>query len=120
MFFKKFFHSRSSKGVTRRQRVCQEIAEGVELQGYGHVEVRCRVSCIGEGCPKPQLLTLKALNESQEGAVVEVITDNLSAIETIPSMMDIYGGQHIGTLRDEKYWRIYVRREAKTDSLDKH
>jgi len=111
VFLKKFFRSRTTGQADRRQRVCHEIAENRELPGYGTVAICCRVSCVGEGCPRPQLMTLKALDESRDGAVVEVITDNLSAVETIPSMMDIYGGQHMATLREETCWRIYVRRE---------
>lgn len=111
MFLANIFRSKAPEKAKQRQRVCHEVAEQTELPGYGEVAVRCRVSCVGEGCPKPQLMTLKALDESQDGFVVEVVTDNLSAVETIPSMMDIYGGQHLGTIREENCWRIYVRRE---------
>lgn len=111
MFLSKLFRAKRDGTARRRQRICTEVAEAVELPGYGQVEVRCRVACQGEGCPKPQLLTLKALNESAEGTVVEVITDNLSAVETIPSMMDIYGGRHLATTREAGHWHIYVRRE---------
>ncbi len=71
-----------------RQRICTEVSQCVDLPEHGTVKVCCRINCEGEGCPRPQLLTLKALNETPEGSVVEVITDNLSAVETIPSMMD--------------------------------
>lgn len=111
MFLKNIFRNKAPAKAKQRQRVCHEVSEERELAGFGHVAVRCRVSCIGEGCPKPQLMTLKALDENEDGAVVEVITDNLSAVETIPSMMDIYGGQHMATVREESCWRIYVRRE---------
>lgn len=110
MFLTNLFRKKRP-GVVKRHRVCSDVVESVELPGHGVVEVSCRVSCEGEGCPKPQLLTLKALNEAPDGSVVEVITDNLSAVETIPSMMDIYEGQHLGTIRNETHWRIYVRRE---------
>lgn len=105
------FRNKKRMAAPQRHRVCTDVAERVELPGFGVVEVCCRVACEGEGCPKPQLLTLKALNESPEGAVIEVLTDNLSAVETIPSMMDIYEGRHLGTVREGERWRIYVRRE---------
>lgn len=111
MFLTELFRRKNVARAVKRHRVSSDVVENVELPGHGVVEVKCRVSCEGEGCPKPQLLTLKALNECPEGAVVEVITDNLSAVETIPSMMDIYEGQHLGTIRNETHWRIYVRRE---------
>ena len=111
MFLTKLFRHKRNDRAGKRQRICSEVAQPVDLPGHGTVEVRCRVACEGEGCPKPQLLTLKALNESPGGTVVEVITDNLSAVETIPSMMDIYGGRHLATTKDEGYWHIYVCRE---------
>ncbi len=111
MYLINLFRKKKDSSAMKRHRVCTDVVESVELPGHGVVEVRCRVACEGQGCPKPQLLTLKALNESPEGSVVEVITDNLSAVETIPSMMDIYEGRHLGTIRNEDHWRIYVRRE---------
>ncbi|MGM0595299.1 MAG: sulfurtransferase TusA family protein [Pseudomonadota bacterium] len=115
MLLRNIFRSNKTEKAKQRQRVCHEVAEEMDLPGYGAVAVRCRVSCVGEGCPKPQLMTLKALDESRDGNVVEVVTDNLSAVETIPSMMDIYGGQHLATVREESCWRIYVRREQGKD-----
>lgn len=101
---------RRNKVAEKRNRICGNVMDLVDLPGYGEVVVRCRVACEGEGCPKPQLLTLKALNESREGGVIEVVTDNLSTVETIPSMMNIYEGQHLATIRDADRWRIYVCR----------
>ncbi len=101
-----------NSAVPGRARVCAEVDEQVALPGYGTVRVRCRLTCTGQGCPKPQLLTLKALRENPAGSVVEVITDNLAAVETIPAMMDSYEGRHLATLSDNGCWRIYVRREA--------
>ncbi len=111
MFLFELFRPQPPRQPTRRQGVCVEVAEQVELPEVGAVQVRCRVACAGEGCPKPQLLTLKALEECADGGVVEVITDNLSAVETIPSMMDSYAGRHLATVRDGDVWRIYVCRE---------
>ncbi|MCW8828045.1 MAG: sulfurtransferase TusA family protein [Gammaproteobacteria bacterium] len=111
MFLRHIFGNKDTTPTRKRQRVCTEVTEQRELPGFGTVAVRCRVSCVGEGCPKPQLMTLKALDENQDGDIIEVVTDNLSAVETIPSMMDIYGGQHMATVREEDCWRIYVRRE---------
>ena len=86
-------------------------ARNVDLPGYGLVEVGCRLDCEGEGCPRPQLRTLKALDENANGVVVEVITDNPSVVETISSMMDMFEGHHLATIKDKDTWRIYVRRE---------
>lgn len=111
MFLRDLFRHKPGDVSARRHRISTQTGESVYLPGHGMVQIYCRVACEGEGCPKPQLLTLKALNESPVGSVVEVVTDNLSVVETIPSMMDIYEGVHLGTIRGEENWRIYVRRE---------
>lgn len=112
------FRRKPVEDSSKRHLIQGHIDQLVELPVYGLVEVKYRIDCEGESCPRPQLLTLKALNECEEGAVVEIVTDNLSAVETIPSMMDVYEGRHLATVRDENLWRIYVRRElyASTDS----
>jgi TusA-related sulfurtransferase len=97
--------------VCRRQ-VCKKVEEKVDLPGYGVVEVGCRLDCEGEGCPRPQLRTLKALDEHERGVVVEIISDNPSVVETIPSMMDMFEGQHLATVKNADNWHIYVRREV--------
>ena len=82
----------------------------VELPGVGLVHVDRTINCIGDGCPKPQLLTLKALNTVEEGGVVELISDNPTAVETIPSMMLSAYGTHLATVRRDGCWKVYVRR----------
>lgn len=82
----------------------------VEIRGLGVMKVARSVNCIGDGCPKPQLLTLKALNQLPEGSVVELISDNPTAVETIPSMMMAAYGSHLATIRDDSYWKVYVRK----------
>jgi len=89
----------------------ERINEKVDLPGIGVVEVGCRLACEGQGCPRPQLRTLKALDENANGVVLEITTDNPSVVETIPSMMDMFNGQHLATIKGKDNWRIYVRRE---------
>ncbi len=111
MFLSNLFHLNLDVVPAKRHRACMKVSDQVELPGHGIIEVGCRVACEGEGCPRPQLLTLKALNDNPKGVVIEVITDNLSVVETIPSMMDIYEGRHLGTVQRQGNWHIYVRRE---------
>lgn len=82
----------------------------VDVPGIGIVVVARTVNCIGAGCPKPQLLTLKALNLVYEGDTVELISDNVTAVETIPAMMLAAYGRHLATVRDDGCWKVYVRK----------
>lgn len=111
MTLSELFHFNLGVTPAKRHRACMKVSDQVELPGYGIIEVGCRVACEGEGCPRPQLLTLKALNDNPKGVVIEVVTDNLSVVETIPSMMDIYEGKHLGTVQGEGNWHIYVCRD---------
>ena len=112
MLLGNLFHWKDEDASVQRHRSVTRINESVELPGYGMVQIGCRVECESEGCPRPQLLTLKALNEVDRGVVVEVVTDNPSVVETMPSMMDIYEGVHLGTVQRKDNWCIYVYRET--------
>lgn len=106
------FHLNIGTLTADRRQVCDGVEEKVDLPSYGVVEVGCRLDCEGEGCPRPQLRTLKALNEHERGVVIEIISDNPSVVETIPSMMDMFEGQHLATVKGTDNWHIYVRREG--------
>jgi TusA-related sulfurtransferase len=105
------FHLNMRGASAERRHTCNRVAEKIELPGYGLVEVGCRLDCAGEGCPRPQLRTLKALDENDKGVVIEITTDNPSVVETVPSMMEMFEGQHLATVRSHDGWQIYVRRE---------
>jgi TusA-related sulfurtransferase len=106
------FHRNIGALTAERRQVCNSVEEKVDLPGYGVMQVACRLDCEGEGCPRPQLRTLKALDEYDRGAVIEIISDNPSVVETIPSMMDMFEGQHLATVKNADNWHIYVRREV--------
>ena len=69
------------------------------------------VDCIGDSCPRPQLMTQKALAAAQAGEVLEVRIDNPTSMEAIPPMMPQLGAAHLGTLKTERYWRVFVSRD---------
>lgn len=100
-------------GPKRRQnRQITEQSREVELTDGRLVVVRQRVECLGDGCPKPQLLTLKALSLVEPGEVVELVTDSVTAAETISAMMNLADGEYLATERDEGVWRVYIQRLA--------
>lgn len=69
------------------------------------------VDCIGDSCPRPQLMTKKALSGAATGDVIEVRIDNPTSMEAIPPMMPELGSIHLGTLKADRYWRVIVRRQ---------
>lgn len=87
-----------------------EAKRQIELPGQGAVMVARSVDCMGAVCPRPQLLTMKMIDELNEGDVIEVISDNPSSVETIPSLAMVLCSSHLATVRDQEGWRIYIRK----------
>ncbi len=69
------------------------------------------LDCIGDSCPRPQLMTKKALGSAAAGDIIEVLVDNPSSVEAIPPMMDDLGASHLETKKDNRCWKIYVRKD---------
>lgn len=86
--------------------------EWVEISGYGCLYVALSLNFVGDTCLRTNLLTKRALAEAGDGDVIEIITDNLSSVETIPFMSPNYSGVHLTTCQDAKCWRIYVQKNA--------
>ena len=55
-------------------------------------------------------LLLRALDAARPGTVVEIVSDNLSSVETIPFMLAGHGCVHLGTLHLDGFWKIYARK----------
>ncbi len=68
------------------------------------------VDCLGDSCPRPQLMTKKALKNAASGDVIEVRIDNPTSMEAIPPMMSELESSHLGTLKHDRYWRVIVTR----------
>ena len=74
------------------------------------IAVKQQVNCLGDSCPRPQLLTRKALASAAQGDVIEVLIDNPTSVEAIPPMMPGLARTHLATVRAERCWRVYVRK----------
>ncbi|WP_275099080.1 sulfurtransferase TusA family protein [Sedimenticola hydrogenitrophicus] len=83
----------------------------VTLEDGATYQVSQVVDCIGDSCPRPQLMTKKALASAATGDVIEVRIDNPTSMEAIPPMMPELNSTYIGTLKADRYWRVIVRRQ---------
>jgi len=86
------------------------VGEVTLSDGTVHTLVK-KLDCIGDSCPRPQLMTKKALKDVAPGDVIEVLVDNPSSVEAIPPMMDDLGASHLETIKSERCWEIYVRKD---------
>jgi tRNA 2-thiouridine synthesizing protein A len=66
------------------------------------------VDCIGDSCPRPQLMTKKAVDRASSGDVIEVRVDNSTSVEAIPPMMPGLNSRHLGTVKAGQYWSVLV------------
>ena len=94
----------------KRPSVVSRIDRSIVLEGFGPLHVHVKVDCIGAVCPRPQLLTMRALDHMSDGEVLELLVDNPSSAEAIPAMGLTLGSTHLVTIHDNDCWRIYVRK----------
>jgi|GEM_PF-3631880 TusA-related sulfurtransferase len=82
----------------------------VEVPGHGAMVADASVDLMGATCLRTNLVTKRALDAARPGTVVEIVSDNLSSVETIPFMLAGHGCVHLGTLHLDGFWKIYARK----------
>ncbi|MBC8258253.1 MAG: sulfurtransferase TusA family protein [SAR324 cluster bacterium] len=74
-------------------------------------QIAQQIDCIGDSCPRPQMMTKKAINSAATNDVVEIIIDNPSSMEAVPPMAPQIGATHLETVTDDNCWKIYLRKD---------
>jgi len=69
------------------------------------------VDCIGDSCPRPQLMTKKAVGQIDVDQVIEVQVDNPSSMEALPPLCDEMAATHLETVKDARCWKVYIRKD---------
>ncbi len=82
----------------------------VSLSSAGEIKLKGRIDCLGDSCPRPQLMTKKALSSAQPGEVFAVLIDNPSSMEAIPPMMPELNATHLETVKADRCWQVYVQK----------
>jgi tRNA 2-thiouridine synthesizing protein A len=80
------------------------------LENGDTVSIAQCVDCIGDSCPRPQLMTKKALGSAAPGDVIEVLIDNPSSVEAIPPMLDGLGATLLESRKTDRRWELYLRK----------
>ena len=95
-----------------KKKLDEAAAVGEAVLGGGRkVQVARRVDCRGDSCPRPQLMTKKAVGEVAPGGVVEVLVDNPSSVEALPPMCNELNATHLETIKDPACWRVYIQKD---------
>ena len=85
-------------------------ASEVTLGDGNTYSIKQIVDCLGDSCPRPQLMTKKALTNAASGEVIEVLIDNPTSMESIPPMMPELNSVHLETIKEDRHWRVFVSR----------
>jgi tRNA 2-thiouridine synthesizing protein A len=83
----------------------------VTLEDGSVVTIKKTIDCIGDSCPRPQLMTRAALSKANSGDTFEIKIDNSTSVEAIPPMMPDLQSTCLGTMKKDRYWQIVVRRD---------
>ncbi len=70
------------------------------------------VDARGTACPGPLLEAKRAVTNVPKGGVMEILSSDASTNRDIPLWADKAGHEHMGTVEEAGFWRIFVRRAA--------
>jgi len=84
--------------------------QSVTLGDGFSVTVSKVVDCLGDSCPRPQLMTRKAVSVAEPEAVISILIDNPTSMEAIPPMCSEIGAIHLDTLKEDRGWRVIIRK----------
>lgn len=100
-------------GLFGSKKKVEEAASGGEavLDDGTKIHITRRVDCLGVSCPRPQLMTKKAIGEIAVGEIIEVLADNPSSVEALPPLCDELDATHLGTVKAPNCWRLYIRKD---------
>jgi len=93
----------------------KEVAESntsheAQLEDGTTIKVSKVIDCLGDSCPRPQLMTKAAMAKAQSGDNIEVQIDNSTSVEAIPPMMPDLGGTHLATIKKDRYWQVLLQK----------
>ena len=82
----------------------------VDLPGQGVVKLDKSLNFVGDNCLRTVLITKLTIDRAKPGTVLEVVSDNLSAVETIPFMLPNCNCDHLATVSAGDCQKIYLRK----------
>jgi tRNA 2-thiouridine synthesizing protein A len=96
--------------LNRRRSPTGDQVREVHIPGQGRLVLVRSVDCLGAMCPRPQLLTMKVMGEIRAGEVIEVLSDNPTAVEGFSSLALALNCTLLKTLAVQGHWRMYLRK----------
>lgn len=82
----------------------------VDIPVLGRTMVDFSLDFTAQTCLRTNLGTKRALEAMAAGQIVEIWSDNVSAVETIPFMLESHACEHLCTVPRDGTWVVYVRK----------
>lgn len=98
-------------GLFSKKKETEAPANGhsVTLNDVNYIVAKT-VDCLGDNCPRPQLMTKKAVGAVGAGGVVEIVIDNPTSVEALPPMCPEMAATHLATIKEARAWKVYIRK----------
>jgi len=98
-------------GSKKKEATADAAGREVTLSDGNSYTVTNVVDCLGDSCPRPQLMTKKAVSAAAPDDVIEVMVDNPSSMEAIPPLCPELVATHLETVKGNRCWQVYVRKD---------
>jgi tRNA 2-thiouridine synthesizing protein A len=82
----------------------------VTLTDGNSYDISNEVDCVGDSCPRPQLMTKKAVTAADSGNVVKILVDNPTSMEALPPMCPQLNATHLETVSGDRGWQVYIQK----------
>ncbi|MDQ0215933.1 rhodanese-related sulfurtransferase/TusA-related sulfurtransferase [Oikeobacillus pervagus] len=82
------------------------------------VETNLTVDAKGLSCPMPIVKARKAMNEIQDGEVLEVLATDKGSKADIQAWAKQIGHQYLGTIEEESVLKHYIRKALSSESTE--
>ena len=83
------------------------VAQPAPANAYG---ADLQLDFLGQTCLRTNLVIKRVLASMRPGLVVEIVSDNLSAVETIPFMLPGHDCVHLATVHLDDCWKIFAKK----------
>ena len=94
----------------KKKKTSTDEPVAVTLEDGSTVNVNRVVDCIGDSCPRPQLMTKSSMEAAASGTIVAIDVDNSTSMEALPPMAASLDAKHLGTLREARSWRVLMQK----------
>lgn len=96
-------------GSGKKEKKSEQVTDATLTDGTV-VQVSSKVDCLGDSCPRPQIMTKKALNAAASNEIVEIAIDNPTSMEALPPMCPQLASTHLDTVAADNGWYVYIQK----------